>query len=132
MPCYSRRIVGERLTIASNAAALVVPVDGTSGVAIPATWKMQQLQRAFRQLSLEIIGNAVAARTLTDVKIYGFDGTNWWLLASFGTVTTEATAGISIIVNDVAVWTRVAVSADTVSGNVDVFLTPMDAAGVQG
>lgn len=136
MACYSRRIEGLRVQLHNDVAALAVPSGGAAGAAVPATWKDTPLNRAYRLVHIEIIGDALGARTLTDVTVYGYDGTNWWAFWTLNNgldIVLGATAGYSEEVPDAGVWQRLALSADAISGgNVDVFATPYDTAELPG
>lgn len=132
MPCYARRIAALRLELHANAAALPAPTAAGDGAAVPATWRTDPsgLQRAFELCTIEIIGNPVGARTLTaPVLLWGYDGTTWWQLATLNkseTITIGAGGGwAGDVLAYAAVWQRLAVSC-TISGNVDVYVTPID------
>jgi hypothetical protein len=129
MTCAVRLAHAVRLTIASNVAALAVPSLAADGVAIPAAWAIAPIAGKIRKLVIGILGNALGARTLTDVQVYVYDGTNWWSVGRLNggnDVVLEATAGTNFEINDVSAYSRIAVSSDSITGgNADVYATPM-------
>lgn len=129
MGCAVRIATDIRMTLASNVAALAVPAVAGDGVAVPASWVVAPVGGKIRKCILGVIGTPIGARTLTDVQIYGYDGTDWWALGQINggsDVVTEATTGRNFEVLDVSIYQRIAVSADSVvGGNVNVYLTPV-------
>lgn len=122
--CFIRRLGALRLTMNAAAAALPVPTVAGDGFAVPVSWKVGPNSSRYKLIAFEIIGNPLAAVTITGLAVYGYDGTTWWKRATYGDLTIDAGGpGATVFMNDIAADERIAIAA-TITAPVNVFAVP--------
>lgn len=118
----SKKLHGNKVTIESAQATLPAPSLATHGVDITG-WRQGGFAPRYVALALDADG----AGTVATPYVYGYDATDTaWRIAGKlndgNTISLTATAGFEAVLEDVAVFDRIAVGG-TVAGGIAVTAT---------